>query len=406
MSGYKNGYHGGNDMSACRHSINNRSICRKCGKFHDRVRRQRTTKSDYITPHAGDQRRLNPVYKGRSRAREREERDLERALVDIAVQESLEAHNGVNDLVERKTDYVDYEKYGNPSFNTSRSRQVDQDTRIVNNHKMKYSDIVSDSSSNSMRRRFDMSGAESSAKSSPEPMVKITTRRFEEPGVGTDLSEEKETLDSFDRQTRDGNSKTNNDISDNDTDLNILSINNGNIEEESRSCLSRLSIIVGRGRKPIDGNKNYPLNPALGFDSYVMFIDQLESPDPDIITKIEDLKLEELGISPEVNDIRVYFDWSTFYCTAMQNIVKFMTRTKKVIDIPLQVYAPLYADDQSIPGDVKRNVMESPSNKGDTHLMMVYGSYPLFDWQDRYSLEDLKQNVNPEKYIMITNHDI
>jgi hypothetical protein len=405
----------GNDQQSCTHSVYNNSICRKCGVFHDRVRLSR-----------GRNRfpqRNRPIYNGSSRAREREKKELEEALVDIAVQESLETHEeemsrSPQKIMRKsipKTEFVDYERYGS-QIGTQYS-DISSNVEPEPEPELEPEPSIDYQSMNSGFRRprhFDpyvpnndgTIDSRNTGKKRYEETVKIATRRFDD--YDTDQS--------LDINSKDVNSK---DVSRDDSTLER--INNSFIEmsdrnrdissqdeenEEEYEDSFRLNVVVGRGRRDLKGGLNFPLNPAIEVCPYLLYVDQNEEPDPDIWTKIEDLRIEEIGLSPDITSVRVYFDWSSFYCTAMQEIVRFMNRVRSVTGMSVTVYAPLYADDKSLPGDVKRCVVDSQENKGDIRLMLVCGTYPLFDWHDMGRITELRKNVNSEMFIMITNHDL
>ena len=419
----------GAEHQVCTHSVHNNSICRRCGKFHDRVR-QPGSRNRYVQ-------RNQAVYGGRSRAREREKKELEAALVDIAVQESLEmveeeSRSRSPQKIMRKpirnNGLIDYEMYGSQigtSYSDLNSNAESEEEPVVDS-------VQSIDSRFSRPKHFSPyvpntdNGAGNARKKMPERTVRISTRRFDDYDTDQSLDvgrkDDSQITDTVNTDNMNTNSQ---DIISRD-DSTLDRINNSFIEMTDRNTElisrdeefvsqdeegnfdtpSRLNIVVGRGRRDIEGGMNFPLNPAIEVCPYLMYVDQNEGPDPDVQTKIEDLKLEEIGLSPEITDLRVYFDWSSFYCTAMQGIVRFMNRVKSTMGLPITIYVPLYTDDKSLPGDVKRNIVDSPENRGDTRVMIVYGAYPMFDWHDLARISEIRQHVNPEMFIMITNHDL
>ena len=118
---------------------------------------------------------------------------------------------------------------------------------------------------------------------------------------------------------------------------------------------------------------------------------------------LEDVDFTQIGFSDQITDIRIYFDWSTFYCSALPNLVDVLIRIKQKIGRSVIVYAPLYPDDKTMPGDVKRYLVDNAPDI--VQLMMVYGSYPLFDWNDQSRINDLETHVNSDMYLMISTYE-
>jgi hypothetical protein len=340
--------------------------------------------------------------------------ELENALVDIAVQESLSTHrtDSSPERPSRSSEFVDYERYGSgliPNediYQEKIARQSIQSEYSIQHE----SNPTSPDPIQRSRHRPD-----------PEYSVRISTRRFDD--YDTDQSVDTYDISNkFDDRTEDNSmsevspvrsldNRSESSMNNNSPNENFSKDENHS-KDENLSDLdldityhSRINIVVGRGRKSLQGGKNFPLNPVMEVGSYIMYVDQGEAADPDVIMKIEDLDFNDLGLDETIDDIRIYFDWSSFYCTAMPNITNIMNRIKKGIHRSVKVYVPLYAEDKTLPGDVKRLVLGSPDNTGDIRLMLVYGAYPLFDWHEASRLDDLKQSVNPEMYLMISNHD-
>ena len=73
----------------------------------------------------------------------------------------------------------------------------------------------------------------------------------------------------------------------------------------------------------------------------------------------------------------------------------------------MKVYVPLLPEDTNIPKDIKSKIMDNPFSKNDNiTLALVYGKYPMFDWNNEARIQDMMELINTEFYLMITNHEI
>jgi hypothetical protein len=391
------------------------SVCRKCGRYHDKVQRGRASRK-YINPRAKN-------------SNEREE--LENALVDIAKQKSLEIYRKKDVVSQRDqtsdmdTDWdssehskstVNYEAYGSRLLSNSKPKvrldRQNNDGRV--NTLSEYQNKRENRNKREDRNRHrNISSA-----------VKITTRKFgdhesidnvyqpiqiNELGNADDVSDwdKVQINDQLQNYEPDDIDQVT-DMTDIETEsCDVTNTNSFEFDENQNqngmSWDSRVNIIVGRGRKEVEGNMNLPLNPIFDF-SYVMYVDESPFSDPDVQMKIEDIDFSQFGFGDNVTDIRIYFDWSSFYCTAMHNIAQLITRFKYEVGKSVKVYVPLYVEDKSLPGDVKRCVIDSPLYDANVRLSMVYGKYPLFNWMDQNRNDKLKEAVNEEMYILINNY--
>lgn len=179
--------------------------------------------------------------------------------------------------------------------------------------------------------------------------------------------------------------------------------------QEDMPFKNRLNIIVGRGRTDQKGNKNLPLNigPESGIDpNYIMYVDPDIKLDADIQIVIEEIDFIKLEFADHITDIRIYFDWSTFYCTAIHNIIDIIQVLHEVLEKDVTVYVPLYPEDKTIPSDVKRLIIDNKLRKNKImsskiKVMIVHDEYPLFDWNNTQRKQDLIQSVNNDIYLMI-----
>ena len=478
------------DSQTCTNSVISGTICRKCNKYHDQIKRQRIMKNGIPTARAQTIRNnhIDRMYNGGSRAKLREEKDLEKALVDIAVQESIETNeyeniartplvSKVTDEFATKTDYVDYEAYGsqfvpyvrvedkmNRTDNKTMNNRVNHDqtkTHSLNVRKVQWAEqfderyydknepiqepvgriensVINQNESNYMinpaPKRQKPSLPNDNAGIFDVP-VRIVTRSLDldiHEDDMDDVTEMNEVIDEVINEVININEDVTDNITENITET-ISEMDHSmtdeidlpnhreyqddqdfvtDIDSENSMIMetdfTKLTLIVGRGRLDVQGNLNLPLNGGIARDSYILFVDSTDVSDPDIQSNIEELDFTTLGISSEITSIKLYFDWSSFYCTAMQNIVAMMNKISRTMRRAVTICAPLYPGDKTIPDDVKRNILESPLNDGDIKLMLVYDAYPLFDWEieNEKIRENFRANVNPDSYLMITNLDI
>jgi len=172
---------------------------------------------------------------------------------------------------------------------------------------------------------------------------------------------------------------------------------------------NRLNIVVGRGRVDPKGYRNLPLNisktrPDALDPDYVMYVDPDQRVDADLQTTIEDVDFVSLDLADRLTDIRIYFDWSSFYCTAMHSIMDVLRVLSRVLGRSAKVYVPLYPDDKGVPADVARILADKAVKlkMPDMSISIVQGAYPLFDWQNSQRSQDLLNSVNRNIYLLIS----
>jgi hypothetical protein len=154
---------------------------------------------------------------------------------------------------------------------------------------------------------------------------------------------------------------------------------------------THIDFIVGRGKIYPKGCLNIPLNSKLK-DRNIITIDPLPDMDADLKQPIQDVNFGIFGITRDQDpdakiDVRIFFDWSSFYCGAMQSLTDIMMR----IGRKCQIFVPLNNDENNIPGDVKRYLISDIFT-----LNLVEGHYPMFDWS-----YEINQYVNPNRYMRI-----
>ena len=169
--------------------------------------------------------------------------------------------------------------------------------------------------------------------------------------------------------------------------------------------------IVGRGKNAPNHYMNFPLNPKLQKRNLI-YIDPNPIMDADIRQMLDEVDFRSFGIckdqdpKEEIN-IRFFFDWSSFYCGAIQSL------TKVILGIgrKCQIFVPLSKDEQTIPSDVKFKLSSNIFT-----LALVEGRYPMFDWNEN-NQEDPEQNdpvirakpsmrnvMNPDRYMRIDTY--
>lgn len=168
---------------------------------------------------------------------------------------------------------------------------------------------------------------------------------------------------------------------------------------------SHIDFVIGRGKKYPTRCLNIPINNF--FDNRnIIYIDPIPEMGADINSFLHDVDFSSFGIcydqDPEcLITIRFIFDWSSFYCGALQNL----SSTIKKIGRKCQIFVPLSTDEKDIPQDVKNEISKTDIFKID----LVDGQYPLFDWSKTirssnslFSREiNISEYVNPNKYMII-----
>lgn len=157
--------------------------------------------------------------------------------------------------------------------------------------------------------------------------------------------------------------------------------------------------IVGRGKKQPIGYMNYPLNPIF-YTRNIIYIDPNTETGADINQYLNDVDFSIFNICKEQDpnehiQIRIIFDWSSFYCGALQNLVHTMIK----IGRRCQILVPLNKDENIVPRDVYNTL----NNKLFT-VATVEGKYILFDWS-KDNLYKMSNYINNERYIKIDVFD-
>lgn len=192
---------------------------------------------------------------------------------------------------------------------------------------------------------------------------------------------------------------------------------------------NHIDFIVGRGRHLPVGCLNIPLNKSFNTRN-IVYIDQDPFMCADIRLPLHEVDFESFGICNNMNnlndvkdndsemsliDVRIIFDWSSFYCGAL----KHMHTVVKKIGCNFQILVPMYPNENTIPKDIFRELADS--RKYD--IKIVNGEYPLFDWSVskdntlgvasvevrsilRNRIVPISQFVNPKKYIEINVFNI
>lgn len=127
------------------------------------------------------------------------------------------------------------------------------------------------------------------------------------------------------------------------------------ISQISQISTQRVNIVVGRGRTDVIGCKNFPIDTKI-FDHSVIYIDASNESVPDIVSRLEDFDFRNLKLADVTNEVCIYFDWSTFYCTILPEINKILLRLYN-LGKKVKIYIPLYPEDTVVPGDVARHLI-------------------------------------------------
>lgn len=159
----------------------------------------------------------------------------------------------------------------------------------------------------------------------------------------------------------------------------------------------QIDFIVGRGKIYLPGCLNIPLNPKFNERKFIT-IDPTVDMEADEMKLIQDVDFNVFGITKhhdpdEIIEVKIFFDWSSFYCGAMQELTNIIQR----IGRKCKIYVPLSKDENVIPDDIKRNLSSDIFT-----LNLVEGQYPLFDWNN---FAGLNEYVNPTRYIRIDAYD-
>lgn len=128
--------------------------------------------------------------------------------------------------------------------------------------------------------------------------------------------------------------------------------------------------VVGRGHSYVTGGFNIPENPTLK-NFNVVYVDANPNTKPDIAGHIQNLNFDAL--CPNDSNIKKFFlfDWSTFYCNALDSLKKIAKR----FDMDFDVYVPLGSNENTIPSEVEWLLSDYIFN-----VTIEFGKYPLFNW--------------------------
>ncbi len=150
--------------------------------------------------------------------------------------------------------------------------------------------------------------------------------------------------------------------------------------------------IIGRGRNEPQGYMNFPLHPIFK-DRNVIYIDPNIAMDADIKQPLQDVDFSVFNINEA--KIRFIFDWSSFYCGALQTLTDTMIKLNK----PCQIYVPLNKEEKLIPRDIVNTLRNNIYT-----LSTTEGRYILFDWKKDKILPESKRMstyMNVERYVKI-----
>lgn len=168
---------------------------------------------------------------------------------------------------------------------------------------------------------------------------------------------------------------------------------------EVKDAKYHIDFIVGRGRKTHSGELNIPLNP-LFLTRNTVYIDADKSLQPDIGQELYKINFEVFGITREQDpdnaiSVRVLFDYSSFYCGAIQSIHTISTQLKR----PYKVYVPLPPNEHKVPTDMT-GILWHKCYK----FELACGKYPLFDWSAENiasSNRPISEFVNAREFVVI-----
>jgi len=153
--------------------------------------------------------------------------------------------------------------------------------------------------------------------------------------------------------------------------------------------------IIGRGKNNKHGNLNLQLNKNFN-QRNIIYIDPDVSVCADVQQLIEDIDFSQFGISLEFDpkeeiNIRFIFDWSCFYCTAIDHMMDIIHGLNRRCEI----FIPLYLNESIIP-----TIIRTKFNHPFIRIGLIEGQYPLFDWED--DAVNITKHINPSKYILIS----
>lgn len=200
------------------------------------------------------------------------------------------------------------------------------------------------------------------------------------------------------KQTQFNYERSNLDCSNMIIDDDLLKKNDQYINKKNNSIITNINphydFIIGRGKNDPSGYMNFPLNPIFSKRN-IVFIDANPIMNADIKQLLHHVDFNNFGICHnqdpmEVIDVRFLFDWSSFYCGALQNLNEIISK----IGRKCQIFVPLSKDENTIPIEIKGTL----SNKI-FMITLVEGYYPLFNWNNES--QTIKDYINPNRYIRI-----
>lgn len=155
-----------------------------------------------------------------------------------------------------------------------------------------------------------------------------------------------------------------------------------------------IDFVVGRGRNNPIGYMNIPLNNNIK-NRNIIFIDPNPVMDSDIHKSIKDVDFSQFNIlhNQDINrsiNIRIIFDWSSFYCTAIYDLPNVIRNIGRNITI----LVPLSKNENNIPTEIYYNFNDPSFN-----VSLKNGKYPLFDWSKNH------KEINQNHYIQISCYE-
>ncbi len=161
--------------------------------------------------------------------------------------------------------------------------------------------------------------------------------------------------------------------------------------------------IIGRGQDEPNEYLNFPLNPMF-HNRNIIYIDPNPVMNADIKQPLQDVDFSYFGICKyqdrkENINVRFIFDWSSFYCGALQCLTDIVLK----IGRRCQILVPLNKEELYIPKDI----INTLNNKIFT-LSTTEGKYILFDWTQEHKLpinKKMSTYINCERYINIHAFD-
>ena len=161
--------------------------------------------------------------------------------------------------------------------------------------------------------------------------------------------------------------------------------------------------IIGRGQNEPNEYLNFPLNPLFN-NRNIIYIDPNPQMNADIKQPLQDVDFSFFGLCKyqDVNEtirVRFIFDWSSFYCGALECLTDIVLKLGR----RCQILVPLNKDEPMLP----KNIINTLNNKLFT-LSTAEGKYILFDWSKETILphgKKMSTYVNNERYIKIDVFD-